>query len=72
MECTVKNLMSKPPKKKRFPDTENNIFVYPRNNVEEIVKIMQDINLQELPVRENPWSKKIIGVIEFNKLKFLL
>jgi len=55
--------------------TKNNytsVVAYPQNNVRELAKIMRDIRIEYLPVLFSPWDKKLIGFIEFNKIRVFL
>lgn len=49
-----------------------NIVAYQQNDVREIAKIMTDIRVDSLPVFFSPWNKKLVGVIELNKIRFAL
>lgn len=48
------------------------VVAYPQNNVRELAKIMRDINIERLPVLFSPWDKKLVGFIEFNKIRVFL
>lgn len=54
--------------KKKF----SSIVAYQQNDVREIAKIMSDIRVDSLPVLLSPWNKKLVGIIELNKIKFVL
>jgi hypothetical protein len=49
-----------------------NIVAYPQNNVIELARIMRDINVERLPVLFSPWDRKLVGFIEFNKIRVFL
>lgn len=48
------------------------IFAYPQNDAREVAMIMRDIKIDCIPVLFSPWDKKLVGFIEFNKLRALL
>lgn len=50
----------------------SNIVVYPQNDAKELAKIMTDIRIDSLPVLSSPWNRKLIGIIELNKIRFIL
>lgn len=43
-----------------------NLIAYPSNDIREIHRLMQLINLEYLPVVLSPWNKKIIGIIKLS------
>lgn len=56
-----------------IPKTKfSGIVAYPQNNVRELARIMSDINVERLPVLFSPWDKKLVGFIEFNKIRVFL
>ena len=48
------------------------VVAYPQNDIREIAKIMDDIRIDYLPVLFSPWNKKLVGFIEFNKIRVFL
>lgn len=52
--------------------TYASIVAYPQNDVKELAKIMMDIRIDCLPVFSSPWNKKLIGILEFKKIKAFL
>ena len=48
------------------------IFAYPQNDVREVARIMNDINIDYMPVLFSPWNKKLVGFIELNKISVFL
>lgn len=55
-----------------FEQSISKIIAYPQNDVREVAKIMRDIEVDCIPVASSPWNKKVIGVIQFNKIKVFL
>lgn len=57
---------------KNFLKSCSSIVAYPQNDVRKLAKIMNDIKIEYLPVLNSPWNRKIIGFIEFNKIRIFL
>ncbi len=57
---------------KNFLKSYSSIVAYPQNDVRKLAKIMNDIKIEYLPVLNSPWNRKIIGFIEFNKIRIFL
>jgi len=57
---------------KRLQNQFSSIVAYPQNDVRELAKIMKDIKVECLPVLFSPWNKKLVGFIEFNKIRVFL
>ena len=56
-------------------NTNNQFFsiaAYPQNDVRQLARIMNDIKIERLPVLFSPWNKKLVGFIEFNKIRIFL
>lgn len=70
---SVREFMSRGFREQKFlkPNYQS-VVAYPQNNVRELAKIMNDIRMESLPVLSSPWNKKIVGVIELNKIKVFL
>lgn len=45
------------------------VAAYPQNSIDVIASIMQEINVNTMPVFESPWNHKIIGIIEYDCIK---
>ncbi len=68
----VCEFMSRNFSEQKITNKYSSIIVYPQNNAREIAKIMADIRIDYLPVLFSPWNKKLIGIIELNKIKSML
>ncbi|MDD3437086.1 MAG: CBS domain-containing protein [Candidatus Gastranaerophilales bacterium] len=70
---SVSDFMSrKTLEQKSSRDKFTSIVVYPQNDAKELAKIMMDIHIDCLPVVSSPWNKKLIGFVEFNKIRNVL
>jgi len=58
--------------RKMFGNELANIVAYPQSDVREVAKIMKDIKMDCIPVVLSPWNRKLIGVLELNKICTLL
>lgn len=69
----VRDFMSQNFSEQKFTKRNyTSIAAYPQNDVKELAKIMHDIRIDYLPVLFSPWNKKMVGIIELNKIKFFL
>lgn len=69
----VSEFMSRGIRERKIAKNEfASIVAYPQNDVRELAKIMEDIRIDCLPVLFSPWNKKLVGFIEFNKIRVFL
>lgn len=67
------DFMSREVRKQKFAENfATKLIAYPESNVRELAKIMNDIKIDKIPVVFSPWNRKLVGIVEFNKISIFL